>query len=250
MKHRAGSGLTLIELLVVIAVIALLLAILLPMASKARLAAQRVACKSNLKQIAVAWRLYLHDYHGRFYQGVNADAIYGGWKGTMFPTAKRPLNKYVGLPPTPDSERQAKVFRCPADGSEGLPAYSAMGTSYKTNILMIGQNQVGPLPSSQLQSEINKRLIDLELTKVRNESRLLLVGDYPWDRQWQPGYPRAVVWHNKCCYYNLAFLDCHVEFLKIRKGIFVADEYCVLPFRELWKLACEVQVEQPCELCD
>ncbi|NLO75130.1 MAG: prepilin-type N-terminal cleavage/methylation domain-containing protein [candidate division WS1 bacterium] len=55
---------TLIELLVVIAIIAILAAILFPVFARARLKAEQVTCLSNLKQIAMALRMYASDYDG------------------------------------------------------------------------------------------------------------------------------------------------------------------------------------------
>lgn len=55
---------TLVELLVVIAIIALLIAVLLPALRRAREAANRAVCASNLRQLGIAFTTYHQDYKG------------------------------------------------------------------------------------------------------------------------------------------------------------------------------------------
>ena len=252
------SGFTLIELLVVIAMTSLILAILLPALRKARMITKRIACQNNLKQLAFAWNIYLDDHNGRFYQGMNANFQYGGWKGQKG-WSPRPLNRYFNLPGDMNEPAGAEIFFCPGDRG-GFPpghsvrekVYRVAGTSYQTNILLIGYPQIG-VPKGRLEelhNEINKRLPSVNRKHVANPSRLLLIGDYGWVNQARPSpHPREdwkklQEWHGREDSHNLAFLDCHVRFLKLRKGYYVTDEYCVLPFKDLYNLARKAQEEE------
>jgi len=59
---RNRRGFTLIELLVVIAIIAILAAILFPVFARAREAARKSTCQSNMKELGTAMALYYGDY--------------------------------------------------------------------------------------------------------------------------------------------------------------------------------------------
>src|SRR3989339_1392859 len=72
---------TLVELLVVISIIALLLSILLPSLNKAREAAKKIVCQSNIKQQILACSLYMQNNNQCF------PTLYD-------PTTGKPFNNY------------------------------------------------------------------------------------------------------------------------------------------------------------
>jgi prepilin-type N-terminal cleavage/methylation domain-containing protein len=266
-KRRGCSsfnrGFTLIEMLVVIAIIALLLAIMLPCLRMARAVSKRTYCQNNLRQLAHAWTLYLSDYDGRFYQTTNANVKYGGWKGTinLFP---RPLNSFFDLNDTLNDDKSIKVYTCPADkgGVFGYvpteKAYRYLGTSYVTNAFLIGPSGCSPSSNEktkELETAICNRIVNLNTGQVTADySHLLLIGDQGWMNQfrlmlpaqkamWEQQYKSYAEWHIRPECYNMAFMDGHAAFVKIRRGYYITDDYNILPFRDLLQLAYQVQGE-------
>lgn len=257
-SRDTGHGFTLIELLVVLAIVSLLVSILLPSLNGARSQARLIRCESNLKSLATAWIGYVDNCGGRFYQRPNANVNYGGWRGLKDEKGwwPRPLNPYVGLPDANGvTEGTAKVFSCPSDRG-GIPdsyffekVYRAHGTSYQTNIFLIGPDSCKPFSSctEKLDRAIAAKLPNLNISRVAGHSRLVLIGDYGWVNQWDPTpfryrqWKDQCEWHGKPDHHSIAFLDGHAAFMEIRKGFYVTSEYNVLPFQELYGLAQEVQ---------
>jgi len=71
---KQKKAFTLIELLVVIAIIAILAAMLLPALAAAKRKAQRINCVNNLKQDALAFKMWANDNDGKYPMKVSTSA--------------------------------------------------------------------------------------------------------------------------------------------------------------------------------
>ncbi|MAX26195.1 MAG: hypothetical protein CMJ19_17000 [Phycisphaeraceae bacterium] len=102
--HRS-QGFTLIELLVVISIVSLLIAILLPALGKARQAAYKTSCLSQLRQQGLAYHMYMGDYDGWTWKSTAGDDNYLLTKSNWQSTGLLIGGGYL---------RTGKVFGCPA----------------------------------------------------------------------------------------------------------------------------------------
>lgn len=107
---RRGRGFTLIELLVVIAIIGVLSAVLLPVVSNVKLAAESGRCVSQIRQLAVANLAYSNENRGRFCPATDRSNLVR-WHGARpnasasFDPTKGNLSPYLG--------RSRTINECP-----------------------------------------------------------------------------------------------------------------------------------------
>jgi prepilin-type N-terminal cleavage/methylation domain-containing protein len=155
-RQPSRAGFTLVELLVVIGIIAVLIAVLLPVLNRARAAANRTVCLSNIRQLGVGILMYCNDNKGWF---PTCAAPKITWAFLPYPDdwihwqANRNLDdsaiaKYVG-----HGEQLKTLLRCPADTFDGRKTYPGISSgqgpymySYSINEYL-GSNVVGGEPS-------------------------------------------------------------------------------------------------------
>jgi prepilin-type N-terminal cleavage/methylation domain-containing protein/prepilin-type processing-associated H-X9-DG protein len=123
---------TLIELLVVLAILAVLLGLLLAAVQRVRMAAARITCANNLKQLGLALHSY-HDTHhalppGCSYENGRSPQPHLAWSARLLPYLEQDAlwretlrafeaDRFFLKPPhDPVSRRRLPIFACPLDG--------------------------------------------------------------------------------------------------------------------------------------
>jgi prepilin-type N-terminal cleavage/methylation domain-containing protein len=116
MPRMSARAFTLIELLVVIAIISILAAILFPVFARAREAARKSACTSNLRQHGQALTMYLQDYDETFPVANFNDMVFNFPVQTHQDGAGKPIT-LMGV--TQPYVNNTGVFFCPTLRGQG-----------------------------------------------------------------------------------------------------------------------------------
>ncbi len=204
--NRPTRGFTLIELLVVIAIIALLIGILLPALSKAKLTAKDMLCAANTRGMGTAMSIYSADFEGWFpvlpagvARGVarptrgsliDNQGIFGGVAG-LFSLLQIGDAEWDGFVPNGDNGYFGSSF-------PGLP-----------------NNGIGYYPNGSNSAIMSGYMEGFESLHCPRDSQDVFYGwpqSSPWDLKYQPGglnnfkTPEAPGGENDVVSYNISYL--------------------------------------------
>ena len=233
-ESRRDRAFTFTDLITVLAVVFILIAVQLPSMANTRGKGQVASCLSNHRQLVRAWQLYAQDNNGLLVGNLDGSGVWVlansnktwvlGWldytggqpagaeTNTEYLTAYSPLTPYL--------DRQASVFKCPADsslsgGRTGTPRVRSVSMNgyigersapYTSGYRLFKKISefTGPTPAQafvfidEREDSINDGLLQIDMSGFDplTPSRYTLV-DVPAD------------WHNRGA--TVSFVDGHTE---------------------------------------
>ena len=233
-QSQRDRAFTLTDLITVLAVVLILTMLQLPSAATTRGKGQSASCLNNHRQLVRAWQLYVDANGGRLVGNLDGSGVMTlansnltwvlGWfdfnggmpagadTNTLYLTTYSPLAPYLN--------RQAEVFKCPADtslslGKKGVPRVRSVSMNsyvgdrpapYTTGYKQFRKISefIDPKPSNafittdEREDSINDGILFIDMRGYDPAApSFYTIVDYPAD------------WHNRGA--NLSFADGHTE---------------------------------------
>jgi prepilin-type N-terminal cleavage/methylation domain-containing protein len=223
-------GFTLVELLVVIGIIAVLIGIVLPAMTRARSAAERTVCLSNVQQMAQAFYIYGAQFNGHLPPADpkgNAGTSYTIWRASGdTPTYIQQYTAEGWVAPGvlffTRILREPKAFYCPSMTIEGFtyqprdwdnpPGYRFMGYLYRVFGEAEGSGAMGTRIAAAL-----KEVKTFRMGRMKNKALLSDIHVLGWGR--------GLAWpHRRPWGLSVAYSDGHGEFVQVNRSDFEAAQ--------------------------
>jgi prepilin-type processing-associated H-X9-DG protein len=229
---------TLLELLVVVCVVTLLSALLLPVYSMGKKQAQTTLCINNLRQIGVAFHLYVDE--NNCYPVATSDGLTGAWERAIEPL---PDSVYYCPVLQVPSAKFMQIFNLTSGmiaphygynvfgaAYEGSPPYNpGLGgdTSLTDNVSTPTPASRIIVPSQMIVAGDSRTFIDVIFgtqSETNIPNQIYLTFPYPVEGF---GFAGVGSWHNTNA--NMVFADAHVQLAPQQYWVAATDES-----RRLW----------------
>jgi prepilin-type N-terminal cleavage/methylation domain-containing protein/prepilin-type processing-associated H-X9-DG protein len=208
MASRGWSGFTLVELVVVIAILSVLAAITMPVYFCARELPRRAICASNLRQIGIAFSMYLADWDGAF-PNTGDPYLWMGrrWRWCMTPYLGEIVERDPSRPRDPlHSSQTAQLLICPSDITAPVK-YDSTSYGYSTAFYH-SPAQIGSMTTDDLWKRDRFPCTTQRETAVAYPAQKVLVAE------WLTSHDAVSVgWWDWRGSRNYLFVDGHMHYL-------------------------------------